>query len=111
MGRMHGGGPQVISLWIWLSYRFDEEYFPGRDRAQETSERIIGYMSAGLERMFGPTAALTSPKAQAAVCSRFAGWTNGAKQPAEMAGVMSRCGGAGGGFWAVPREPFTVEAA
>ena len=69
---MHGCGLcQVVALWIWLSHRFDREFFPGRERALATSEQIIGYMSAGLERMFGPTAALTSPKAAAAACSRW----------------------------------------
>lgn len=101
---------QVVSLWIWLSYRFDTESFTGRDRAIETSERIINLMSAGLQRMFGPTAALTSPKATAAVASRFAGWTNGAKQAEEMMDVMSRSREPG--FRPVLREPpLAIEAA
>lgn len=75
---------QVVSLWLWLSYRFDAEFFPGRGRVEETSERIITIMSEGLEAMFGPTAVLASPKLQKAVCSRFASWTNGAKNAGEM---------------------------
>ena len=101
----------MVSLWIWLSYRFDTEYFSGRDRAIETSERIIHCMSAGLERMFGPTAALTSPKATAAVASRFARRTNGAKQAAEMVDVMSRAREPGSGFKAVLREPLLATEA
>ena len=103
-----GGGRQVVSLWIWLSHRFDKEYFPGRERALATSEQIIGYMSDGLERMFGPTAALTSPKAAAAACSKFATWTNGAKQPQDMVHFID--GGAGRArFRAVQRESRHIE--
>jgi hypothetical protein len=75
---------QVFSLWLWLSYRFEEEYFPGRGRVVETSDRIIDFMSEGLQRMFGPTAALADSKKQREVCSRFANWTNGAKKASDM---------------------------
>lgn len=75
---------QVFSLWLWLSQRFDEECFPGRDRVTETSDEIIALMSEGLERMFGPTAAIVDSKQQKAVCSRFANWTNGAKNASDM---------------------------
>ena len=80
---------QVISLWIWLSYRLPEEYFPGRDGAVALSNRVIGYMSEGLERMFGPTAAIVSPKAQRAACEKMATWTNGAKDASEMAELVA----------------------
>jgi hypothetical protein len=80
---------QVISLWIWLSQRFDEELFPGRAGVQDTCEQIIAIMSEGLERMFGPTAILVNPKLQKAVCSRFASWTNGAKNAGEMVDYLS----------------------
>lgn len=79
---------QVISLWIWLSYRFPEEYFPSRDHAQALSDRVIGYMSDGLERMFGPTAAIVSARARKAACERFSTWTNGAKDASEVAELV-----------------------
>ncbi|BDA46196.1 ATP-dependent RNA helicase SUPV3L1, mitochondrial [Coccomyxa sp. Obi] len=80
---------QVMSLWVWLSHRFDEEYFPGRGRVEEDSERVVAIMTEGLQRMFGPTAVLTNPKLQKAVCSRFASWTNGAKNAGEMVDYLS----------------------
>lgn len=80
---------QIISLWIWLSYRFPEEYFPGRDSAVALGDRVIGYMSEGLERMFGPTAAIVSPQARRAACEKMATWTNGAKDASEMAELVA----------------------
>ena len=55
---------QVISLWIWLSYRFPEEYFPGRDSAVALGDRVIEYMSE-------------------------ATWTNGAKDASEVAELVA----------------------
>ncbi len=80
---------QVISLWIWLSYRFPEEYFPGRDSAVALGDRVIEYMSEGLERMFGPTAAIVNPQARRAACEKLATWTNGAKDAAEVAELVA----------------------
>lgn len=79
---------QVISLWIWLSYRFPEEYFASRDHAEALGERLIGYMSDGLQAMFGPTAAIVSPKARKAACEKLATWTNGAKDASEVAELV-----------------------
>jgi len=81
---------QVVSLWIWLSLRFDEEYFPSRDRAVSLSEKIIGHMSDGLERMFGPTAALVNPKVQKAAASKFVNWTNGAAKASDMLDFVAK---------------------
>ena len=78
-----------MSLWVWLSHRFDEEYFPGRGRVEEDSERVVAIMTEGLQQMFGPTAVLTNAKLQKAVCSRFASWTNGAKNAGEMVDYLS----------------------
>ena len=84
-----GPSLQVISLWIWLSYRFPEEYFPGRDNAVALGDKVIGYMSEGLERMFGPTAAIVNPQARRAACEKLATWTNGAKDASEMAELVA----------------------
>ncbi len=84
-----GYASQVISLWVWLSHRFDEEFFVGRPRVEEMCEQIISIMSEGLQQMFGPTALLTNPKLQKAVCHRFASWTNGAKNAGEMVHYLS----------------------
>jgi hypothetical protein len=81
---------------MWLSYRFPEEYFPGRDHAQALGERVIGYMSDGLQAMFGPTAAIVSPKARKAACEKLATWTNGAKDASEVAELV------GGHYMKVP---------
>ncbi len=51
-------------------------------------------MSDGLERMFGPTAAIVSPKARKAAAEKLATWTNGAKDASEMAELVSASGGA-----------------
>ena len=52
------------------------------------SERVIGYMSDGLQAMFGPTAAIVSPKARKAACEKLATWTNGAKDASEVAELV-----------------------
>lgn len=41
----------IVSLWLWLSYRFDEEYFPGREHAQGVAEQLSNLLSRGLESM------------------------------------------------------------
>lgn len=40
---------QIVALWLWLSYRFEEEAFPGRDGAIALGEHICGLLSTGLE--------------------------------------------------------------
>lgn len=42
---------KVISLWLWLSHRFDEGVFPGRANAMALSSRLIELVNAGLQRM------------------------------------------------------------
>lgn len=41
----------IVSLWLWLSFRFDEEYFSDRDRAQDVAEQLSNLLSRGLESM------------------------------------------------------------
>lgn len=45
-------------------------------------------MSDGLCSMFGPTAAIVSPKARRAACEKFATWTNGAKDASQVAELV-----------------------
>ena len=45
-------------------------------------------MSEGLCSMFGPTAAIVSPKARRAACEKFATWTNGAKDASQVAELV-----------------------
>ncbi|KAI7846490.1 hypothetical protein COHA_000025 [Chlorella ohadii] len=42
---------QVVMLWLWLSYRFDAEVFPQRDKIQALAERICGLLDKGLRRL------------------------------------------------------------
>jgi ATP-dependent RNA helicase SUPV3L1/SUV3 len=39
---------QVVMLWLWLSYRFDDEAFPGRPRAQALGELLCERLAEGL---------------------------------------------------------------
>lgn len=52
---------QVVSLYLWLSNRFDEELFPLREHAASLSERYINLMDAGLKRMYGQSIGLRDP--------------------------------------------------
>ncbi len=38
-------------LWLWLSYRFEEESFPGRERAERTAAAFCELLDKGLERV------------------------------------------------------------
>ena len=40
---------QVLSLWLWLSYRFKPDSFPGRDIAETRADTIIEMMESGLQ--------------------------------------------------------------
>ncbi|PSC71656.1 ATP-dependent RNA helicase mitochondrial [Micractinium conductrix] len=42
---------QVAMLWLWLSYRFDEEAFPGREQVQEQATLICHMLDKGLRRL------------------------------------------------------------
>jgi hypothetical protein len=40
--------PQVLSLWMWLSLRFDETFFPGRERVARMMQQLCSWMNMGL---------------------------------------------------------------
>ena len=40
---------QVLSLWLWLSYRFSPDVFIGREVAQAQAENLISIMEQGLQ--------------------------------------------------------------
>lgn len=42
---------QVAMLWLWLSYRFDPEVFPQREKIQAQAEHICGLLDKGLKRL------------------------------------------------------------
>ena len=42
---------QVIMMWLWLSYRFDEESFPGRAHAEALAAELCELMDKGLHRI------------------------------------------------------------
>ncbi|PRW56167.1 ATP-dependent RNA helicase mitochondrial [Chlorella sorokiniana] len=42
---------QVVMLWLWLSYRFDAEVFPQRDKVQALADRICLLLDKGLRRL------------------------------------------------------------
>eukprot|EP00884_Botryococcus_braunii_P014946 jgi/Botrbrau1/23452/Bobra.106_1s0010.2 len=52
---------QVVSLYLWLSNRFDEELFPLREHAESLSDRYINLMDAGLKAMYGQSMGLRDP--------------------------------------------------
>jgi hypothetical protein len=41
-------GAQVISLWLWLSLRFEEHFFPGREQISALNRQLITWMNEGL---------------------------------------------------------------
>lgn len=43
------GRVQILSLWLWLSYRFEEDAFPGREHALAAAEQLIALMHQGLQ--------------------------------------------------------------
>jgi hypothetical protein len=38
----------VISLWLWLSLRFEEHFFPGREQISTLNRQLITWMNEGL---------------------------------------------------------------
>ncbi|KAI8473274.1 MAG: P-loop containing nucleoside triphosphate hydrolase protein [Monoraphidium minutum] len=40
---------RVLSLWMWLSLRFDESCFPGRDRVARMMGQLCAWMNTGLQ--------------------------------------------------------------
>jgi hypothetical protein len=38
----------VISLWLWLSLRFEEHFFPGREQISALNKQLITWMNEGL---------------------------------------------------------------
>ena len=43
---------QVVSMWLWLSQRFEPQMFPGRAEAEELSQKLIEQMEGALESMY-----------------------------------------------------------
>ncbi|KAL4443033.1 hypothetical protein ABPG77_008524 [Micractinium sp. CCAP 211/92] len=42
---------QVVMLWLWLSYRFDQDTFPQREKVQALADRICLLLDKGLRRI------------------------------------------------------------
>ena len=40
---------QVLSLWLWLSYRSRQESFPGQALTRDMAGRLIELMEEGLQ--------------------------------------------------------------
>ena len=55
-------------LWLWLSYRFDEEAFPGRERVEGLAQRLCELLDSGLQRVTRLT------KRGEDVADRVGGW-------------------------------------
>ncbi|KAK9853646.1 hypothetical protein WJX84_009241 [Apatococcus fuscideae] len=47
---------QIVSLWLWLSFRFPEALFPDREHAFEVLETIVEQLDEGLRELSIPTA-------------------------------------------------------
>ncbi|KAK9817863.1 hypothetical protein WJX72_003314 [[Myrmecia] bisecta] len=45
---------QIVSLYIWLSFRFKRDMYPGQQSAMRLSERIINLMAEGLHNIGAP---------------------------------------------------------
>jgi hypothetical protein len=39
---------QILGLWLWLSYRFEEGTFPGRERVQAVARQLSHWLNLGL---------------------------------------------------------------
>ncbi|KAL6767380.1 hypothetical protein ACKKBF_B35050 [Auxenochlorella protothecoides x Auxenochlorella symbiontica] len=57
----------IVNLWLWLSYRFDEEAFPGREGVQQLSADICDLLHRGLRKVTSLTKASGSARASRAV--------------------------------------------
>lgn len=42
---------QVVMLWLWLSYRFDEEAFPERPKVEALAAQLCALLDRGLSRL------------------------------------------------------------
>lgn len=42
---------QVATLWLWLSYRFEENFFPGREHAEATADALCALLDEGLKEV------------------------------------------------------------
>ena len=45
---------QIVSLWLWLSFRFTEGTFPDRDKAFEVLGVIVDHLDQGLRQLAIP---------------------------------------------------------
>ena len=47
---------QIVSLWLWLSFRFPEATFPDLDKAFKVLDTIVDQLDQGLRELSIPTA-------------------------------------------------------
>lgn len=40
---------QIVSAWLWLSNRFEQEMFPGKEAAEKLSQQLIDRMHESLQ--------------------------------------------------------------
>lgn len=48
---------KVVAMWMWLSQRFGEQMFPGREAVRATAQRMVQLMSQGLQELSEKAAA------------------------------------------------------
>lgn len=55
---------QIAALWLWLSHRFDDHFFPNKEKAVKISRQICALLHQGLENVTKATASSASAKSK-----------------------------------------------
>ena len=63
----------IVALWLWLSFRFDSEFFPHRDQVQAIGERICTLLAEGLEHITVSGKAAQSEMSSASSAASYSG--------------------------------------
>jgi hypothetical protein len=80
---------QILGLWLWLSYRFEEGTFPGRERVQAMARQLSHWLNIGLQNIQSAAAREAAAGLQAVV---------DAVSAAERPSSSSSGSGSGGGY-------------
>jgi len=55
---------QIATLWLWLSHRFDDHFFPNKEKAVAISRQICLLLDQGLENVTRATSSTASGKSK-----------------------------------------------
>lgn len=75
---------KIVTLWLWLSLRFEAHAFPGREEVLKLNSQVIGWINRGLEK----SAAKRVDKHAAAAAAAIAAEAAETDAAAEAAGAQ-----------------------